>query len=157
MTRIVVHLALAAGAVGCAARAERSVTPPLPATADTGVVIIEGPTLIGFFPRSTGAEPDSTVARRMADFRAGLHRLRDPFRRAGVRIFEQYVDTLAVRDPGGDLQIYVPPADGSGIGYYLAAPGRAPEILHGLRTEDELRTAVLRYFHHPGATRQASR
>jgi hypothetical protein len=151
-------LAILAGVAGCAGRAGAPAPVPLPATADTGIAVIDGPTLIGFFPLPTTATMgDSALSRRLADFRAGLAQVRDAFERAGVRVYEQYVDTLVVRETGGALQIYVPLAEEGGIGYYLAAPGRAPEILHGIRSDTEIREAAVHYFHGRGALRQVSR
>lgn len=129
---------------------------PLPVTADTGVVAVSRPTLIAFHPRPTrGRVGDSTFVRTLAEFQSGLAHLRHAFEQAGVAVYEQYADTLAVQEAGRGLQIYVPPA-GRPIGYYLAAPGREPDILHGLRSEAEIQEAAWRYFHSDG-TKRASR
>lgn len=150
-------LFLAATAAACTGRRGAEDAVPTPVGADSGIVRVDGPILIGFHPRLTrAAMRDSAAARRLGDFRAGLAHLRDAFERAGVRVYEQYTDTLALEEPGRGLQIYVPPPD-SGIGYYLAAPGRDPEVLHGLRSEVEIRDAAWRYFHDRGGARRASR
>jgi len=129
---------------------------PLPVTADTGTVVISGPTLIGFHPRPTRSRVgDSAFVRTLAEFQSGLGQLRPTFRQAGVAVHEQYTDTLVVEEAGRGVQIYVPPA-GRPIGYYLAAPGREPDILHGLRSEAEIQDAAWRYFHADG-TKRASR
>jgi len=138
----------------CAGRGRSGEALPLPATADTGTVSIERPTLIGFHPRPTSARTaDTAFVRRLAEFQSGLARLRPTFERAGVAVYEQYTDTLVVREHERGLQIYVP--DPGGIGYYLAAPGREPDILRGLRSEGEIQEAVWRYFHEPGVRRAA--
>lgn len=138
----------------CAGRG-RPVPVPLPATADTGTVAITRPTLIGFFPPLTSARlSDSVFARSLSTFQAGLAHLRPTFERAGVAVYEQYTDTVVVSEAGRGLQIYVPPAEG--VGYYLAAPGRDPDIVQGLRSETEIQEAVWRYFHQQGV-RRASR
>jgi len=127
----------------------------LPATADTGTVAISRPTLIGFFPPLTSARlSDSVFARTLSAFQAGLAHLRPAFEHAGVAVYEQYTDTVVVSEPERGLQIYVPPA--GGVGYYLAAPGRDPDIVQGLRSEAEIQEAVWRYFHEHGV-RRASR
>lgn len=149
--------ALIALSAACGGRGGPATPVPLPAGADTGVVAIEGPTLIGFFPRPTRATAaDSGAADRQRRFQDGLARVRDGFARAGVQVYQQYTDTLVIREPGKGLQIYVPPAEAP-IGYYLAAPGRDPEILHGLRSETELQEAAWRYFHDRGGARRVSR
>lgn len=154
--RTALWVLLFAAALGCAGRTRPGTAVPLPATADTGTVDISGPTLIGFFPRLTRARmADSGFAGRLREFQAGLAHLRPGFERAGVAVFEQYTDTLAVREPGRGLQIYVPPGE-DGMGYYLAAPGRDPDIIPGFRSERELQEAVWRYFHEHGV-RRASR
>lgn len=151
-------LALLLSVAGCGGRATPPAAVPLPATADTGVAVIDGPTLIGFFPPPTrAAGADTARVRRLAEFRAGLAQVREAFERAGVRVYEQYVDTLVVTEAGGGLQIYVPPPEDGGVGYYLAAPGRAPDILHGLRSDREIREAAARYFHGRGVLRRVSR
>lgn len=156
--RVLACLALLASLAGCGRRPTPAAPVPLPATADTGVAVIDGPTLIGFFPPPTGeAGADSARARRLAQFRAGLAQVREAFERAGVRVYEQYVDTLVVTETGGGLQIYVPPPEDGGVGYYLAAPGRAPDILHGVRSDREIREAAVRYFHGRGVGRQVAR
>jgi hypothetical protein len=158
LAAVVACLSLLPAVGGCGGRADQPVPVPLPATADTGVAVIDGPTLIGFFPPpSAVSRTDSAHARRLAEFRAGLAQVRDAFERAGVRVYEQYVDTLVVEDAEGALQIYVPPPEDGGAGYYLAAPGQAPDILHGVRSDRELREAAVRYFHGRGALRRASR
>ena len=144
-------------AAGCGGRMSAPAPVPLPVTADTGVVSIEGPTLIAFCPPPTTATlADSAEVRRLEEFRTGVGRVRQPFERAGVKVYEQYTDTLAIRERAGGLQIYVPDR-ADGIGYYLVAPGRSPEILQGLQSETSLRDAVWRYFHGHGRTRQALR
>jgi hypothetical protein len=146
-----------AGLIGCARRTGAPAAVPLPATADTGVVVIAGPTLIGFFPRPTTATAgDTAQLRRLAQFQGELAQVRDAFQQAGVRVYEQYVDTLVVQESGLGLQIYVPPAGTRGIGYYLAEPGRAADIIHGLRTNAEIREAALRYFHGHASERRVS-
>ena len=141
---------------GCAGRAASSDILPLPESADTGAVSIAGPTLIGFHPPPTRVRvADGAFVRTLAEFQSGLARVRPVFDQAGVEVYEQYTDTLVLREPASGMQIYVPPA-GQGLGYYLAAPGREPDILHGLKSEDELEEAAWRYFHGDG-TRRASR
>jgi hypothetical protein len=143
-------------AAACAGR-NRSAQPlVLPATADTGTVAITRPTLIGFHPVPTPARTaDSGFVRTLAAFQAGLAHLRPNFERAGVAVYEQYTDTVVIEEPDRGLQIYVPPS-GAGIGYYLVAPGRDPDIVQGLRPEREIEEAVYRYFHQHGV-RRASR
>lgn len=147
---------LALLAAACAGGSGAAELLPLPATADTGTVTVSRPTLIGFHPRPTrGRAADSAFVRTLAEFQSGLAHLRPMFEQAGVEVYEQYTDTLVLREPGRGLQIYVPPA-GSPLGYYLAAPGREPDILHGLKSEAAIQQAAWRYFHSDG-TRQASR
>jgi hypothetical protein len=140
----------------CAGSSRSAELLPLPATADTGAVTIAQPTLIGFHPRPTrGRVADSAFVRTLAEFQSGLAHLRPMFEQAGVAVYEQYTDTLVLREPARGLQIYVPPA-ATPVGYYLAAPGREPDILHGLRPEADIQQAAWRYFHSDG-TRQAAR
>ena len=151
-----VAVLIAALAAACAGRGPSADLLPLPATADTGTVAVSRPTLIAFHPRPTRSRVgDSTFVRTLAEFQSGVAHWRPSFEQAGVAVHEQYADTLAIEEAGRGLQIYVPPA-GQPIGYYLAAPGREPDILHGLKSESEIQEAAWRYFHADG-TRRASR
>jgi len=48
----------------------------------------------------------------------------------------RFGDTLFLRD-GARRWSFVPP-DTARVGYYLAAPGRAPHVLYRVHTSDEL-------------------
>ncbi|MDQ3673753.1 MAG: hypothetical protein M3365_05200 [Gemmatimonadota bacterium] len=105
---------------------------------DSTRVVLTGPTLIAFYPAALPvadtSEETSTV---MDDFSHHLSTARDSLRAIGFRIEMRPVDSVLVRQDGRVIA-FTPPKDSADIGYYFAAPGRAPVIVYGVRTNLEL-------------------
>ena len=109
-------------------------------------VIVRQPTLVAVLPQSGRGE----VASRddvgaESDFRWHLAGVHTPLTLAGVSVSERRAPELIIRN-GDELDVFVPEASSGGIGYYLASPGRAPRILHGVRADADLLSEAARYF-----------
>jgi hypothetical protein len=118
-----------AGLAGCAGRASAPLPVPLPATADTGVAVIDGPPWSGSScpPATMG---DSALAPN-GDFGPAWPRAGRLER--GVRVYEAVRGHLVVQEAGAGFSLRAPA--GSGIGYYLAVPSRAKFFMDALGTE----------------------
>jgi hypothetical protein len=106
---------------------------------DSSRIVLAGPTLIAFYPAATAAGPDTSeeMSTVMDDFSHHLSTASDSLRAIGFRVEMRPVDSIFVSDAGRDIA-FTPPKDSADVGYYFAAPGRAPVIMYGVRTNVDI-------------------
>ncbi len=117
---------------------------------DKPVVLITGPTLIGFFPMvdQVGVDADQDLAEVLSDFQYHLGGAREHLQKKGVSVYEIYTSEIRIQEAGA-VRTFVP-ANGRGdLGFYLVSPGREPQIMHGVMTDVDLLIAAHRYFEFP--------
>ena len=109
-------------------------------------VVVTGPTLVAFFAISQSevdADPDGAEA--LGDFRHHLGGARAALERAGFAVHETYADTVRLLVSGRTID-FRPREHSVRIGYYLIAPGRAPQIEYGVLTNDDVVDVAMAYF-----------
>jgi uncharacterized protein YggE len=115
-------------------------TPPM--------VVVQGATVVAFFPPVTKAElekdPDTNEA--LADFQTYLARVRKPFKKSGIEVHELYTHSFQVRI-GKTVTTFRPKKEE--IGYYFVAPGKEPRIEYGVMTHADLLDIAHEYFGTP--------
>jgi hypothetical protein len=85
--------------------------------------VVQGPTIVAFFPPVTAAElgKDADTNEALADFRLYAGPVREPLRKAGIDFQEVYARSFRVRS-GAKVTTFRPKA--VGVGYYYVAPGK---------------------------------
>jgi hypothetical protein len=136
--------------------AQASVAAASPAR-DSMWVTVRGPTLVAFWPANAVAALDSGGASASAldDFGYYLSAADSGLRSLGVRVVNVGGRTFHVVAGAATTSFSVPP-DSSDIGYYLVAPGRAPEVYYGVQTDTDLLDAARQYIR-TGGGRPSSR
>jgi hypothetical protein len=109
------------------------------------VFAIHGPTVVAFFPPVTqqdlSSNPDTNEA--LSDFQFYNGKVSTPLHNAGVEFRE--ANTLSFRTRiGTTVRIYR--TGKAGIGYYFIAPGKEPNIVSGVMTDEDLLDAARKYF-----------
>jgi len=121
-----------------ACRGAPAPAPAGPSPADSAAVVVAGPTVVGFFPPVTEAQTaaDEELNALLDDFGWHLSAATVSLRARGYQVEVRFTDTLYFRE-GTRRWRFVPP-DTARIGYYLVAPGRAPDVLYQIHTDEEL-------------------
>ncbi len=116
-------------------------------TPDNAVVVVSGPTLIGFFPKVNQREvdEDQDLAEILSDFQYHLGRAREHLERRGVSVYELYTAEIRIHEAGA-VRTFVPDSDRVNLGVYLVSPGQEPQILYGVMTDVDLLMAAHLYF-----------
>jgi hypothetical protein len=101
--------------------------------------VLTGPTLIAFYPATPAAGPDTSeeMSTVMDDFSHHLSTATDSIRAIGFRIEMRPANSIAISHAGRENVVNLP-KDSADVGYYFAAPGKAPVILYGVRTNMDL-------------------
>jgi hypothetical protein len=124
---------------------ELLLTPSQAAVPKQTVVIVNGPTVIAFFPPVTQSElnndPDTNEA--LADFQFYARNVREPLHKAGIDFKEIYAVSFRVQR-GERITTFRPGK--ATVGYYFVAPDKEPRIEHGVLTDADLRQIASKYF-----------
>ncbi|HEU4629750.1 MAG TPA: hypothetical protein VFS08_08380 [Gemmatimonadaceae bacterium] len=109
-----------------------------PVAPDSTVVVVTGPTFVGYFPPVSEAalETDVDLNTVLDDFGWHLSTATDSLQAQGYTVEVRFADTLYFRSEARRWH-FIPP-DSARVGYYLVAPGRAPYVVPGVQTDDEL-------------------
>jgi len=138
--RVTIALLMAAllHLMGCAGGARVAESMPGAHVPDSAWVAVTGPTLVGFFPPVTEAQTaaDEELATTLDDFGWHLAEATASLRAQGFAVEARFTDTLWLR-AGAERWKFVPP-DSARIGYYLVAPGRAPNVRYHVHADAEL-------------------
>jgi uncharacterized protein YggE len=112
-------------------------------------IIVQGPTMVAFFPPVTkaGLEKDTDTNETLADFQTYVARVREPLQKSGVEVHELYTHSFQVRV--GKTVTTFRPSKKEEIGYYFIAPGKKPRIEYGVMTNVDLLDIAHEYFAMP--------
>ena len=144
MCRLAGFALLAAG-VSCASGSQSAELTPAAMVPDSVWILVNQPVFVAFFPPVTEAQTDSDsdLNTVLDDFGWHISHATDSLKAEGFRVEIRFADTLWLRE-GRRKWRFVPRPD-STPGYYLTAPRRAPVILYGVRTDDDLVEAAIRF------------
>jgi hypothetical protein len=112
------------------------------------IIVVQGPTVVAFFPPITKAEleKDPDTNETLADFQAYAARVREPFKKSGIELHELYTHSFQLR-VGKTVATFHPTKEQ--IGYYFVAPGKKPRIEYGVLTHADLLDIAHVYFGTP--------
>jgi len=110
-------------------------------------VEVTGPTLIAFYPPNAAALIDAggDAATALDDYGYHLASATDGLRALGVQVVSVGSRVLHVVQDGRPIVFTVPP-DSADLGYYFAAPARAPAVYYGVRTDSDLLETAHQYL-----------
>lgn len=99
---------------------------------------IVGPTVIAFYPLvgmyGASGQDSLKAFTDLDDKISGAGRALDSL---GVRFYFQYSDTVKYR-AGNVAEVWHSPSDSLKVGYLFLAPGRAPDVQYGMRSNADL-------------------
>jgi hypothetical protein len=124
--------------------------------ADTGVIVVGGPTVVGFFPAVTGPASDSTVSRIESEYSHQFARADSMLSVRGVAVHWRFVTDVRLAGPHGEHPTTLA-LDSQPWGYVLATPCREPQVLYGVRSDSEVVTAVGGYLDRSSPVAQPGR
>lgn len=116
-------------------------------SADSNVVLINGPTLLAFYPAVTQAQVDTSeeLTTVFDDFSYHLSTAADSLRALGVKVEERPVGQLRFIEAGEKRQ-FMPAKDSSDFGYLFLAPRRAMRVHYGVMTNTDLVQSAREYL-----------
>jgi hypothetical protein len=108
------------------------------------LIVVNGPTVVAFFPPVTDAElsrdPDTNES--VADFQLYAARVREKLNNAGIEFEEIHVSSFAVRCGAKTTTFRSKKAT---VGYYFIAPGKSPRVEYGVMTDVDILRVVAEY------------
>jgi len=104
---------------------------------DSTRIVVNGPTLIAFYPAIPPTDTSEETATVMDDFSHHLSSASDSLKAMGFRIEMRVVDSVHVAQDNRVVD-FKPPNDSVDVGYYFARPGKNPLIVYGVRTNLDL-------------------
>ena len=139
-----------AACVGKRASPSRSQSAASRESTDRQVVLITGPTLIGFFPKvdQGDVDADQDLAEVLGDFQYHLGGAREHLQQKGVSVYELYASEIRIQEVGA-VRTFVPDNSRGDLGFYLVSPGREPQVMYGVMTDVDLLIAAHWYFGFP--------
>jgi hypothetical protein len=118
---------------------------PLGAAPKEKLFVVNGPTVVAFFPPVTDAElskaPDTNES--LADFQLYATRVRAKLNNAGIEFDEINASSFAVRC-GAKTTTFHPKK--TTVGYYFIAPGKSPRVEYGVMTDVDILRIAAEYF-----------
>jgi hypothetical protein len=114
-------------------------------SAGTEPVVVNGPTIVAYFPPVTqsAVDADQGLSETLGDFQFHLRTAEPCLKKAGIAVFERYGVSFDLRD-GSAGTIFRPKTNE--IGYYFIAPGRKPRIERSLIADVGLLQIAREYF-----------
>ena len=109
------------------------------ATGDSTAVVLNGPTIIAFFPAVTQAQVDSSeeLSTVLDDFDYHLASARLSLRSLGFQVVERPRGSIRLLNGTSSREVS-PASDSADVGYVFAAPGRPALISYGVMTDSDL-------------------
>jgi hypothetical protein len=118
---------------------------PIGAAPKEKLVVVNGPTVIAFFPPVTDAElsKDPDTNESLADFQLYTTRVQEKLNNAGIEFEEINASSFAVRC-GAKTTTFHPKK--TTVGYYFIAPGKSPRVEYGVMTDVDILRVAAEYF-----------
>ena len=109
------------------------------------LVVVNGPTVVAFFPPVTGAElaKDPDTNESLVDFQLYATRVREKLNNAGIEFQVIYASSFAVRC-GAKTTTFRPKK--TTVGYYFIAPGKSPRVEYGVMTDVDILRVAAEHF-----------
>jgi hypothetical protein len=106
---------------------------------DSATVLVQGPTLVAFYPQVTQAQVDSSeeLATVFDDFSYHLSTATDGLRALGIAATERPVGQIQLRE-AGRWRAFIPAKDSAAVGYLFVSPGRADRVYYGVMSHSDL-------------------
>ena len=119
----------------------------VPKATDSTLVVIDRPTLIGFYPAVTQAQVDSSeeLATVFDDFSYHLSSAADSLRALGITVTERPLGEIRLVEAGQQRQ-FVPAKDSAEFGYLFLAPGRAQRVYYSVMSNSDLVATAHEYL-----------
>ena len=107
--------------------------------------VIHRPTIVAFFPPVTESElnSDADTNEALSDFQLYADQVQAPLRKAGIDFHVANARSFKIRI-GTTIRTFQTGKDG--VGYYLIAPGKRPQIEYGVMTNADLIDVARKYF-----------
>lgn len=119
---------------------------PIGAAPTEKVIVVNGPTVIAFFPPVTEKElsenPDTNEV--LSDFQFYAQEVRGKLRDAGIDFQEIYASAFTVKC-GAKTKVFRPRK--AHVGYYFVEPGKPPRIEYGVMADIGIVQVAKEYFH----------
>jgi hypothetical protein len=111
------------------------------------LLVVNGPTVVAFFPPVTDAElsKDPDANESLADFQLYATRIRERLHNAGIEFEEINASSFAVRC-GAKTTTFRPKK--TTVGYYFITPGKSPRVEYGVMTDVDILRVAAEYFQH---------
>jgi hypothetical protein len=112
------------------------------------LVIVRGPTVVAFFAPVSDAdlEKDPYLGDALSNFQSCALAVGKPLKQSGIEFHELYARSFAVHLGSGTSTFRPAKLD---VGYYFVRPGKAPHVVYGVKTEDEVMHIAKTYFGEP--------
>jgi hypothetical protein len=109
------------------------------------LVVVNGPTVVAFFPPVTGAElaKDPDTNESLVDFQLYATRVREKLNNAGIEFQVIYASSFAVRC-GAKTTTFRPKK--TTVGYYFIEPGKSPRVEYGVMTDVDILRVAAEHF-----------
>jgi hypothetical protein len=112
------------------------------------IVQVDLPTVVAFwkFDRQRDAAiAQGDEAEALSDFQFYAGNEKDLFRKHGIHFYEIY-DTSFTLKIKNQISVIRAKQFDNGVGYYLIAPNKKPQIIKGVMTDSDLLEAAEKYF-----------
>jgi hypothetical protein len=118
-------------------------------SADSTLIVIEGPTLVAFYPPVSQAQVDTSeeLATVFDDFSYHLSSAADSLRALGITVRERPVGDIRLVEAGKQRQ-FRPAKDSADFGYLYLAPGRAQRVYYSVMSNSDLVETAHEYLEH---------
>jgi hypothetical protein len=108
-------------------------------------VVVNGPTVVAFFPPVTDAElaKDPDTNESLADFQLYATSVREKLDNAGIQFQVIYASSFVVRCEAKTTTFRPKKTT---VGYYFIAPGKSPRVEYGVMTDVDILRVATEYF-----------
>ena len=112
------------------------------------VVRVDGPTVVAFWKFDRQKDPalaEGEEGESLSDFQFYAGNEKDLFAKRGIHFYEIYGTSFTLKVKNQTSIVRAKQFD-DGVGYYLIAPGKEPQIIKGVMTDSDLLQLAEKYF-----------